>query len=120
MILNDICIRKSIFHAKATYITLTHLKKEVKVNIQMSVCLTKHHTMKTYGQVEVQFHTFLTLALDGGEWSDSCTSHFNPRERAPDTHWIVGWVGPRASLDAMEKEPKFKKPNNGYYIFLHY
>jgi len=26
-----------------------------------------------------------------------------PRERAPCTHWIGGWVGPRAVLDAMVK-----------------
>jgi hypothetical protein len=42
---------------------------------------------------------FLTSALDGGEWSASRTGRFTPRERAPDTHWIGGWVGPRAGLD---------------------
>jgi hypothetical protein len=26
-----------------------------------------------------------------------------PKERAPDTHWIGGWVGPRAVLDAVLK-----------------
>jgi hypothetical protein len=26
-----------------------------------------------------------------------------PRERAPGTHFIVGWVDPRAGLDDMEK-----------------
>jgi hypothetical protein len=26
-----------------------------------------------------------------------------PRERAPGTYWIGGWVGPRAVLDAMVK-----------------
>jgi hypothetical protein len=26
-----------------------------------------------------------------------------PRERAPDTHWIGGWVGPRAVLEAVVK-----------------
>jgi hypothetical protein len=47
--------------------------------------------------------TFLTLALDGGEWSASHPSHFTPRETAPGTHWIGGWVGPRAGLDAVVK-----------------
>jgi len=42
----------------------------------------------------------LTSALDGGEWSASRPSRFTPRERAPSTHWIGGWVGPRAVLDA--------------------
>jgi hypothetical protein len=45
----------------------------------------------------------LTLALDGGEWSASRPGHFTPRERAPGTHWIGGWVGPRALLDAVAK-----------------
>jgi len=45
----------------------------------------------------------LTLALDEGEWSTSCPSCFNPRERAPGTHWIGGWVGPRAILDMVVK-----------------
>jgi hypothetical protein len=44
-----------------------------------------------------------TSALDGGEWSASCPSRFAPRERAPDTHWIGGWVGPRTVLDAVVK-----------------
>jgi len=39
----------------------------------------------------------------GGEWSASCLGRFTPRERAPDTHWIGGWVGHRAGLDAVAK-----------------
>jgi hypothetical protein len=42
----------------------------------------------------------LTSALDGGEWSASRPGRFTPTERAPGTHWIGGWVGPRAILDA--------------------
>jgi hypothetical protein len=45
----------------------------------------------------------LTSALDGGEWSDLRPGRFNHRERAPGTHWIGGWVGPRAVLDAVVK-----------------
>jgi hypothetical protein len=46
---------------------------------------------------------FLTLALDGGEWSASGPYFFTPRVRAPDYNWIGGWVGPRAGLDVVEK-----------------
>jgi hypothetical protein len=46
---------------------------------------------------------FLTLTLDGSEWSVSCPGHFTPGERTPGTHWIGGWVDPRADLVAMEK-----------------
>jgi hypothetical protein len=45
----------------------------------------------------------LTSALDGGEWSVSRSSRFTPRERAPGTHWIAGWVGPRTGMDTVRK-----------------
>jgi hypothetical protein len=64
--------------------------------------------MKTYWGVEVYLHAFLTSALDGGEWSTSRPGLFNPREKEPDTHWIGGWVGPRAVLDVVVKR---KIPN---------
>jgi hypothetical protein len=47
-------------------------------------------------------HSF-TSVLDGGEWSASRPGRFTPRERAPGTHWIGGWVGPRDILDAVVK-----------------
>jgi hypothetical protein len=59
--------------------------------------------MKTQGGVDVYIHIFLTLALTGGEWSASGPCRFTPRERAPCTHWIGGWVDPRAGLDDVEK-----------------
>jgi hypothetical protein len=37
----------------------------------------------------------LTPALDGGEWSASRPGRFTRRERAPVTHWIGCWVGPK-------------------------
>jgi hypothetical protein len=45
----------------------------------------------------------LTSALYEGEWSASRRGRFTPRERAPVTHWIGGWVGPRAGLNAVVK-----------------
>jgi hypothetical protein len=54
--------------------------------------------MKMYGGVDVQFHVFLTMALVGGEWSASRPGRFTPG-----THWIGGWVGPRAGLDNVKK-----------------
>jgi len=56
--------------------------------------------------VEAQLHPFLTLVLDGSEWSASHPGHFNPRERAPSTPLIGGWVGPRVILDAATKRKK--------------
>jgi hypothetical protein len=59
--------------------------------------------MKAYGGVDVYIHIFLTSALGRGEWSASRPGRFTPGERAPGTHWIRGWVDPRASLDNLEK-----------------
>jgi len=56
--------------------------------------------------VEIELSAFLTTILDGGELSTSCPSHFTPRERSPNTHWIGDWVGPRASLDMVAKRKK--------------
>jgi hypothetical protein len=47
-------------------------------------------------------HT-LTSALDGDEWSASRPGRFTPTERATGTHWMGGWVGPRALLNAVVK-----------------
>jgi hypothetical protein len=44
------------------------------------------------------------VALAGGEWSASRFGRFTPgRERSPGTHWIGGWMDPKASLDDVEK-----------------
>jgi hypothetical protein len=45
----------------------------------------------------------LTSTVVEGEWSASRPSHFIPRGGASDTHWIGGWVGSRAVLDAVVK-----------------
>jgi hypothetical protein len=54
--------------------------------------------MKAYGGMDVSIHIFLTSAQAGGE---SSASH--PKERAPGTHWMGGWVDPRAGLEDLEK-----------------
>jgi hypothetical protein len=59
--------------------------------------------MKAYRGVDVLTQVFLTSALVGGEWSASRPGRFTRREKAPGTHWIGGWVDPRAGLDDMEK-----------------
>jgi hypothetical protein len=65
------------------------------------VQLINDHAMKKYEVVEVT--PFLTSALHEGEWSASCPGHFTNGEGTPSSHWIGGWVGPRVSLDAVEK-----------------
>jgi hypothetical protein len=41
--------------------------------------------MKSYGEVEIQLHAFLTPAIDGGEWSASRSERF--------TQWKCRWIG---------------------------
>jgi hypothetical protein len=66
------------------------------------------------GGVEVWLHAFLTSALDGGEWSALRPGRFTSREKAPSTHWIGGWVGSRAVLDAVVKRkiPSLRRESN--------
>jgi hypothetical protein len=62
--------------------------------------------MKAYwgiGGIYSSMHS-LTSTLDGGEWSASRPGRFTPRERAPGTNWIGGWVSPRAVLDAVKRK----------------
>jgi hypothetical protein len=61
--------------------------------------------MKVYGRVDVYIHIFLTSALAGGELSSSRPCRFTPG-----THWIGGWVDPRADLDDMENRKFFTLP----------
>jgi hypothetical protein len=60
--------------------------------------------------VDVYIHIFLTSALFGCEWSASCPDRFTQEESAPSTHWIGGWVDPRACLDDVEKRKFFTLP----------
>jgi hypothetical protein len=59
--------------------------------------------MKVCGGVDVYIHIFLTSALGGGELSASRPCGFTPGEEAPGTHWIGGWVDPRAGLANVKK-----------------
>jgi hypothetical protein len=77
---------------------------DVKVlgNVKLSLCLTKHHSVKTYGGVEEQLLA-LTSALDAAEWSASRPGRFTPGKEPPSTHRTGGWVDPKAILDMAVK-----------------
>jgi hypothetical protein len=77
-----------------------HNKIPLLVKVKLSLCLTKPHTMKMYLVLNKapchenvwgkERDTFLTSALDTGEWSASCCSNIILRERVPSTYWIKG------------------------------
>jgi hypothetical protein len=52
--------------------------------------------------------------------SDKIHAHcrFNPEEGAPGTHWIGGWVGARAGLDAVEERKNLLPPSGIKPLFL--
>jgi hypothetical protein len=68
--------------------------------------------VKAYWDVDVWIHIFLTSALAGGERSASRPCRFIHDERTPGTHWIVGWVYPRAGLNDVEKRQFLTLPGN--------
>jgi hypothetical protein len=68
--------------------------------------------MKAHGGVDVQIHIFLTSALAGSEWSAARPGRFTHREKAPGTHWVGGWVDPRAGLDDLEKRKLLTLPGH--------
>jgi hypothetical protein len=47
--------------------------------------------------------SFLTMALNGVEWSASSSGRFTPWESTPDTNLIGRYVGLRTGLDMMAK-----------------
>jgi hypothetical protein len=67
------------------------------IKIKLSLCFLFNRAPRHEGLLEEWRHSSthsLTWALDGGEWSASRPGRFIPRERAPVTHWIRGWVAP--------------------------
>jgi hypothetical protein len=76
---------------------------KLNVRITFSLCLSKYYATKTYVGMEVQIQVFLSLALHGSELSVSRPGRFTPGERVICTHWIGGWLDPRAGLDMVSK-----------------
>jgi hypothetical protein len=75
-------------------------------NVKMSLCLTKYHAMKKYSGSGGANPLILSLSI---RWIR--VAIFMPRPRplctrskSHDTHWVGGWVCPRAGLDAVAKK----------------
>jgi hypothetical protein len=71
--------------------------------------------------VDILIHVFLTVAVVGGECSDSRPGRFTPRERVPGIHWIGGWVDSGTLLATWNAtEPKLAnrliKKNDSQYV----
>jgi hypothetical protein len=82
-----------------------HIFPKKKVEVKLSLYLAKHRVMKMYWRSVGIAPRILDL---GTRWR--WVVSFTPRERAPGIHWLGGWVGSRAVLDAVVKW-KFSSPH---------
>jgi hypothetical protein len=55
-----------------------------------------------YVGVEAYLHSLLTSTLYGRQWSALRCGRFTIWVRAPGTHLVGGWLGPRAGLEVLE------------------
>jgi hypothetical protein len=78
------------------------VKVKVKVTLRFFYWAPRHGGVLGSGGIAPRILN-LGTRWSGGEWSASLPDRFTPRERAPGTHWIGGWVGPRVVLDAVVK-----------------
>jgi hypothetical protein len=99
-------LRKSLHHF--FFIRRSLLQRLKHLSIKFSRDVSRINSMKTYGGSGSIAAPFLTSALDGSKSSASRPGRFIPRY--PGIHWIGGWVGPGAGLDAVEKREILPSP----------
>jgi hypothetical protein len=81
--------------------TTVHSSNQRKVTSQSKSTAIPLHSMMAFEGGGSTAPSFLTSALDDGSvLSITPRPPFTPGERAPGTHCIGGWVGPRAGLGA--------------------
>lgn len=68
--------------------------------------------------IEVQLHSFLNFTLGAVEWIMSLPGWFTPGDRARSTYRVGDWVGPRVSLDILEKRNISSSPAGMEHWFL--
>jgi hypothetical protein len=86
------------------FLERTRNNHQLSCKVKLSLCFNwapRHEDV--LGEWSYSSMHTLTSALDGGEWLASRSGRLTPRERAHGTHWIRGWMGPRAVVDAVVK-----------------
>jgi hypothetical protein len=65
--------------------------------------------MKMYGEVNVQLHAFMILALYGGELLDlpPPLAAFSPWDQVPGSHAVRAWLGPESVFTLWKTETSF-------------
>jgi hypothetical protein len=90
------------FHRKAACGYVFQFKTiivNLKVNLKLWLNHGRHLNSRDSRLGIYSSYSFLTSALDVGEWPALC-----PGERTPGTHCTGGWVGPRAGLDTEDRK----------------
>jgi hypothetical protein len=75
----------------------------INIKVKLSLCLTKHHTINTYWGSGGRASHILDLSTRWRWVASFKLRLLYPWERAPDIHWIGGWVGTRAVLETVVK-----------------
>jgi hypothetical protein len=82
----------------------SHVENRIRSRIQTvkkGKVVPLRSTEAHLGDRRYSSYSFLTSALEGGEWSASRPGRtLPPGKEPPGTHCTGGWVGPRAGLDA--------------------
>jgi hypothetical protein len=76
----------------------------IKMILKTEVKPSRYRQAGDKGDRKCNSYSFFISALDGGEWSASCSAVLYSREKEPHYHWIGGWVDPRAGLDTGQRK----------------
>jgi len=82
-------------------------KGKVKVKLSLCCYLTEHHVMKAYWESGgIAPHILWPQHLMEVSGQLCATAALPPAKRAPSTHRIEGWMGPRVMPDVVVEDPR--------------
>jgi hypothetical protein len=87
------------------------MTKSSILRTKLSLCLIKHHSIKTFVESGGTATRISSLITTKGDWLAALSNHFGVG-----THWIEGCEDLRAGLDAVEKRKIFPARNESPII----
>jgi hypothetical protein len=100
---HTLCILPFVRKALSNHVSVSSWHMRI-AKVKLSLCLTKealrHKGVWGSGCIDPYF---LDLSTSWRLVVSFTTRQLYPSKRAPDSHWIEGWVDPRAGLDNLEK-----------------
>jgi hypothetical protein len=95
LLLNHLHGWHSVLHKATRLLFRTAYSTTVKLTLDL-------HASRRYME-EWRYSSTHSLELAEDERSASCPGRFTPKERAPGTNWIGGWVGPLLTFRRRQK-----------------